>query len=172
MKIKVNLALLPSSPNIVNGLINYANLHASLAEGYLLGERSLPHITIHQFMAHDVVIEDLIECIKKSRLPKTIELELNKFSCLSFDGHSHWTSLLPNHRDTLLSLHHGFAKLLSLPIKPNYDPHLTLFRTLNPNYEQRVNETKKTYTAVTDTFRLALGKSDPLGQFTEVIIGF
>lgn len=172
MKQKYNLALLPASQAVAQGFIDFAALHTALADGYLLGNNSLPHVTIHQFLAHDVVVPDLIDLIEASNLTKTLELQLSEFSCLSFDGHSYWTSLLPNQRDTLTTLHQEYAQLLHLPIKPNYDPHLTLFRTLDPNYQDRVNQTKKLYTPLNDTFKLTLGKSDPLGQFIEIVARF
>lgn len=167
MKNKYNIALIPSSQSC--SVIEYARFLAPIADKYLLGERSLPHVTLYQFYAEESQIELLWETVRSKLDRHTIELAFHEFSCLTFDESTFWASLLPDHGDALMQMHYVVAETIGQPIKQNYDPHMTLMNTKNAAYEERVAILKNRYKPIRDTFVLALGKSDEIGQFTEVV---
>ncbi len=162
---KYNLALIPASCG--NEVIRYANQFAWLADKYLLGVNSLPHVTLYQFEADK--IEDVWKKAKSVWKENSILLNFYKFSCVSFDNYIFWTSLLPDHGDELLRMHRLIAEVLGKPVKENFEPHMTLFNTKNKDYEKEVNELKKSYQPIFDKFVLSLGKCDAIGQLTEII---
>ena len=128
---KYNLAFIPKLKADQQKIIEYANKHASVAGQYMLGEHSLPHVTIHQFHADKLQAEKIINAVEGSHLLKFMNLKFEEISCISFDNKTFWASLMPNQRDTLISLHQHFATVLNFPVKQTYDPHMTLFNSLD-----------------------------------------
>ena len=66
-------------------------------------------------------------------------------------------------------MHSLIADIIKLPIKKNFDPHITLISSKNKDYKKEADEISRSYTPITDTFILTLGKSDAIGQLTEII---
>ena len=166
MKSKFNLALLPNTKSAA--FIQYAKQFSSLSDSYLLGKHSLPHVTLYQFWQDKKDIDQVWETILK--LPQQKPLKL-LFSELSFTIHKNifWIALLPDNRDVLHKMHAKIARILALPIKPAFDPHLTLINTTNENYQIEAKKLIHLQVTISDTFSLALGKSDEMGQFTKLI---
>ena len=167
MKSRYNIALIPAKEN--DSVIKCAHFLSDVADRYLLGENSLPHVTLYQFQANDSDIESIWEkaCDKLSQT--SIELTFEKFSCITFGQAIFWASLLPDNGDVLMKMHSIIADVINQPVKVNYDPHMTLISTKDASYENLVNKLYKTYTPIQDVFILALGRSDDIGQLTEVI---
>lgn len=161
---KYNLALIPISCG--NEVIRYANQFSTMADKYLLGSNSLPHVTLYHFETDRV--EDIWKQVTDVWNEKSILLNFFEFSCVSFDNCIFWASLLPDNGDELHRMHRLIAQVLEKPVKENFEPHMTLFNTKHKDYEKEVNELKKTYTPISDKFILSLGKSDDVGQFSEV----
>jgi 2'-5' RNA ligase len=164
---KYNLALTPISHG--DEVVKCANQFSSMANTYLLGENSLPHVTLYQFEASERLIEDIWKRVNESWKKDLIELKFEEFSCISFDNEIFWTSLLPNNRENLFKMHALIAELLGKPIKSNFDPHMTLFNTKNSDYKNDVELIKSTYKPISDTFVLSLGHSDDVGQLSKII---
>lgn len=164
---KYNLALIPVSK--ASDVIECAAQLSNLADKYLIGENSIPHVTLYQFEAEEKAIEDIWKQIEVAWSEKSIELEFKEFSCISFDGIIFWASLLPNKSDELHRMHRLIAQLLGKPIKEKFDPHMTLLSTKNKNYEKEVDVIKNSYKPVSDTFILSLGNSDDVGQLIKII---
>lgn len=164
---KYNLALTPLSKG--DETVKCANQLSKLADKYLLGEESLPHVTLYQFEAEEKAIADIWNRVEKAWKEEPIELEFKEFSCISFDGAIFWTSLLPNNGDKLQKMHSLIAQVLDKPIKKSFDPHMTLFNTKNKNYEKDVDTIKSSYKPISDKFILSLGHSDDTGQLTRII---
>ncbi len=162
-----NLALTPIS----NGdeAVKYAKKLSNLADKYLLGESSLPHITLCQFEANEVEVKDIWGRISEVWKEEPIELEFKEFSCITFDNVIFWASLLPDKCNELHKLHKLITQVLNKPIKKHFDPHMTLINTKNKGYEKEVTALKSIYQPITDKFILSLGCSDAVGQLTKII---
>lgn len=164
---KYNLALIPISKG--NEAITLANKLSHIADKYLLGERSFPHVTLHQFQADEKDIDIIWKKVCEEWQQKSINLEFNKFSCVTFDSNIFWVSLLPVDCDVLHRMHGFIANFLSLPVKKTFDPHMTLINTKDREYEKEVAKLSSFYEPIKDNFVLCLGISDDIGQLTEVI---
>lgn len=164
--LKYNLALTPISKN--NEVTSYARQLSKLADKYLLGKNSLPHITLYQFEAEAGEIENIWRHVRDLWKKDSIDLEFKEFSCITFDEVIFWVSLLPNNCDQLHRMHQLIAQALGKPIKQNFDPHMTLVNTKNKNYEAHVNILKRSYKPISDRFVLSLGSSDDVGQLVKI----
>jgi len=160
---KYNIAFIPISYS--NTIINLAKNFAHIADKYLLGEHSLPHVTLYQFTWDGNEISNIWEKITSVFNETHIELTFDEFSCITFDHETYWASLMPNNRDILINLHHLIANILKMPIINTYDPHMTLMSTKNKEYENDVEKLKAQYVPVTDVFVMSLGECDDIGQF-------
>ena len=165
---KYNLALTPVSTG--DEIVKCAIQLSKLADKYLIGKDSLPHVTLYQFNAEEKIIDDIWKRVKEAwKEEPPIELEFKEFSCVSFDGVIFWVSLLPNNRDKLHEMHGLIAQVLNKPTKKNFDPHMTLFNTKNKDCEKDVGAIKSFYKPISDVFVLSLGHSDDVGQLTKIL---
>lgn len=164
---KYNLALIPMSKG--DEVVAFAKKFSRIADMYLLGERSLPHVTLYQFQAEEKNIDIIWEKVCDGCQQKSINLEFNKFSCITFDNNIFWVSLLPDNCEVLHRMHDIIADILSLPSKKTFDPHMTLINTKDREYEKEVAKLSSFYEPIKDKFILSLGVSDDIGQLTEVI---
>lgn len=164
---KYNLALIPLS--VENEAFNLANQFAKLADTYLLGKNSLPHVTLYQFEVDESEIASIWKRVCDVWNEAPIRLKFEEFSCITLDNLIFWASLLPDNRNKLHEMHGLIAKILCKPIKENFDPHMTLFNTRNKDYEQDVDELKNSFKPISDEFVLSLGRGDGVGQLTEII---
>lgn len=162
-----NIALVPKKMS--DKVVQCAQQFAEIADQYILGKQSLPHVTLCQFVIEPEFIEQIWQQANKLIPQQTIELTFNELSCITFDNQIFWTSLMPNHREWLTDLHEKTAKMLMKAPK-RYDPHMTLFNTRNKDYQRLVEAYKPNYTPICDEFTLALGKSDGIGQLTEILL--
>lgn len=167
MKKKYNLALLPISKS--DDFIYISGKFANIADQYLLGENSLPHITLYQFEMEESKINLIWEKISNTWNNEDINIELSEFSYITFNKKIYWISLLPTNPDILHKMHGFIANIIGLPCYKNYDPHLTLINTKINNYQNEIDIRSSFFHPITDTFSLALGNSDTVGQFTKII---
>ncbi len=167
MKRKYNIALIPTEK--AQSIIQCADFLSAIADRYLLGINSFPHVTLCQFEANESDIKSIWEKACNEIHQKSIELTFEEFSCISFDEIIFWVSLLPDHRDVLIQMHAVIAGIVNKSIKSNYDPHLTLINTKDSTYENLVDKLTARYAPIQDAFVLALGRSDEIGQLIEVI---
>lgn len=157
-------------PMAINDEIVRLSLEFSdLADNYILGEKSLPHLTLYQFEVEEEEIVSIWEqlCEKWKEVP--IDLMFEKFSCLTFDNHVFWVSLLPNHMEALHDMHEKIASIINKPIKKTFNPHMTLVNTKDKEYEVKIDIYSGSYKQLRDMFILKLGRCDDIGQFTEII---
>lgn len=167
MKKKYNLALIPISKS--DQPVALAKQFSNIADGYLLGDKSLPHVTLYQLHAEDNEIDSIWNEVSDAWDGKPIDLAFNKFSCITFDNNIFWISLLPDNCDVLHEMHGQIANILKLPINKTFDPHMTLISTKNKENENEAARAADSYKAINDTFILALGASDEIGQLTAII---
>lgn len=157
-----NLALIPVSKS--DEIITLAKQFENMADKYLLGEKSLPHVTLYQFQSKENEIpfiwKKVCECLEE----KSIVLTFSNFSYITFDNNIFWISLLPDNSDTLHKMHALIAGILQAPFKKTFDPHMTLLSTKKNNYE--VEGMSK---PIVDTFIISLGIPDNIGQLIEVV---
>ena len=166
MTSRYNIALLPRTQS--DFFISLAKNFSEIADAYILGENSFPHITIYQFDAADDQVKKMWESVLKLNI-KGLKFTLAEFSCITFDNVTFWTSLLPIETAILKDLHEQVSKEINMPIKVNYDPHLTLMNTKNSSYMDLAATVQKEFSPISDQFVLSLGKSDSVGQFTDII---
>lgn len=167
MKRKYNLALIPQMKG--NEVVSFAHMFSSIADKYLLGENSNPHVTLYQFEIEEKEVGDVWARISDEWEEKPIALEFNKFSCITFDNTTYWVSLLPDQNAALHKMHSKIAHMVGLPIKASFDPHMTLISSKNKGYEKEVQKLSPLYHTIADTFVLCLGRSDDVGQLTEIL---
>ena len=173
---RYNLALIPVTYQLE--LIKIADQFKHGGEiDYLLGNTSLPHITLAQFYLDDITtlekIWDNVSQLKQNK-PQRLTLQLKGLNCY-FDSKQNdfvWLQLLPESSIDLVSLHHEIINILkdyaitSLNKSlENYEPHLTLAHTTNLIY---VDECEQYQIALTDQFYIGLGESDEIGQLTRL----
>jgi len=170
MKNRYNIALIPTTT--AGSVIECSRKFAAISGDYLLGDESLPHVTIYQFTAEEDEISLILEKLETSEISKSIDLEFADFSCISFDNITYWASLMPDKVSELNQMHRLVAELLGKPIKRTFDPHMTLMSTKDRNYEQLVDDVKKRYRNIRDTFVLSLGCADEVGQYLKIIYAF
>ncbi len=166
MKTKYNLALLPTTKS--TEFIKFAEKFSDLSDSYLLGKNSLPHVTLYQFWKDKKEINTMWESVLTLWQRKPLKLVLSELSYTTYKN-IFWLALLPNNRNVLHKMHAKIADLLELPIKSTFDPHLTLINTIHAQYESEAKKLAGSYASISDTFVLALGKSDEMGQFTKII---
>jgi len=171
MKEKYNIALLPL--NHSDKIIKYAEIFSNISDQYFLGKNSLPHLTLCQFRATSDEAEKIWRQVYESLEKKSISLFfIEEISCITFDNQVFWISLLPEPNEELTKLHLQVANIVQHPLNKSYkqyDPHITLVNTQSNEYPQLVNQLKIAYTSFEDIFAIALGKSDEIGQFLEII---
>lgn len=167
---KINIALIPQTRSA--DVVHCASHFSEIADRYFLSETSLPHVTLHQLYINEDDIQALVAKINASGVRQSIVLAFDSFSCVTFDGVTHWASLMPDKFDELHQMHKIIAEVISLPVKSHYDPHMTLMSTKQKNYESMVENVKKAYTTIEDTFVLSVGYSDEIGQYLEAIHRF
>ena len=167
MNCRYNIALVANT--CTNTVISYAKNFTDIADKYLLSNASLPHVTLHQFDANNDELSNIIAKLESSNVTKSLELEFENFSCITFGNNIFWASLLPNKINEIISLHVDIANLLKMPIKKSFDPHMTLMSTKECRYEEKVNSLKKIYKPIKDEFTLTIGHSDEIGQYLKVI---
>lgn len=164
---KYNIALLPLLKN--NAFIYLANEFSLVADKYILGNNSLSHVTLYQFESMENNIENIWCKVSGQWNKQHISLKFAKFSYVTFDKKIYWISLLPEEQNILHHMHKLVANILQLPPKIHYDPHLTLINTKNANYQEKLDIISKSFIPIIDSFCLALGESDEIGQFIKVI---
>jgi 2'-5' RNA ligase len=166
MKSKYNIVFYPTSKQ--SEFTRIAQQFAEYSDEYLLGKNSLPHVTLYQFEAEDKDLDNVWQQARETFTQKTIHLRFDKIKSVAVKNF-YGISLIPDNIDTLQVIHTDVAKLLQLPIRPEYDPHLTLFNSLNQDFLPAMNKFAETFAGIEDEFTLALGTSDFIGQFKQVI---
>jgi len=170
-----NIALIPQTKS--HEFIQLANTFSFLANNYLLGPRSLPHVTLCQFYAETNEIDILWQKVCAALLPSPIELLFTEWSFVTINS-LFWVSLLPSTRDF-----RGQVPLMSTLIKQmikqsahkwhltpsSYDPHLTLLNTKQKDYKNTVTSLQTNPIHIIDTFQVCLGRSDEVGQLIEIV---
>jgi 2'-5' RNA ligase len=170
MKSRYNIALIPVTQG--EQVVELSQKFKDIADQYLLGDSSLPHVTIHQFLAEEHEVEDIWIKTCDALNQKTIDLTFKEFSCITFNNAIFWVSLLPDHCDKLAEMNRIVADAIKNPAsksKSDYDPHMTLINTKNSEYKQIAEKVEKSYTPISDRFILSLGKSDDIGQYTKLL---
>lgn len=164
---KYNIALTPLSQS--ERIIKLANKLSHVADKYLLGYHSLPHVTLYQFMLDDREIANCWGKVTATFNEQNINLIFNEFSCVTFDNDTFWVSLMPNNRDLLIKSHYFVANIINMPIRELYDPHMSLINTKNKEYAKELKEPIDHYVPIKDIFTLSLGECDEIGQFTKLL---
>ena len=143
------------------------------AVGYLLGKHSLPHVTVCQFHASECALPALIDGVQGLNTTPCVHLSDLRFS--NKPNSNLWGASLSVQRSPeLLALQQAVVRLLTahdlVPLNPVgdlYTPHLTLAKVDAvdlKDFPKSIFEPNQ--------FALALGESDPLGQFTKVLQRF
>lgn len=170
MRIRYNIALTPMH----NGrkIIALSEKFKDIADQYLLGDNSLPHVTLCQFIANEDEIPEIWNKACDSLNQKMINLVFKEFSCITFNDSMFWVSLLPNNSDKLMEMSCIITDIVKSPVSKShnrYDPHMTLVNTKNKEYKKIAKNISESYKLISDKFILSLGQSDNIGQYTKMI---
>jgi len=169
MKKRYNIALRPI--NQVHQFIEFARNFAFLADSYLLGKKSFPHLTLCQFFVEEMDLARIWRQVNDALDSRLIFLSFSRYSFITAKSY-YWVSLIPDYCDVLFKMHYAVANIIRDPINRSfeqYDPHITLINTKAEDYEEKVKQNIPVPPLLADTFILSLGKSDDVGQFVEVI---
>lgn len=145
------------------------NFHTE-SHDYKLGENSLPHITICQFIVDENDISQIWSKVCSKIDKYSITLIFSYFSNISFDEKLFWVSIIPDFNQQLIDTFNIVSKIVK-PIRNDaFDPHLTLFNyfpdklNINTSLEEDIN--------IEEEFELILGESDDAGQLKNIIFNF
>jgi 2'-5' RNA ligase len=169
VKNKYIIALIPTT--VGDQILDLANGLLPIADQYCLGKKSIPHVTLCQFMAAPSDLAQIWSEVAKSLVTHSLVLSFKEFSCISIHN-LFWVSLLPQQHTELCLMHEAIIKHLTSPLKKTfdyYDPHMTLINTQDIHYQDQVNALTHFYVPIHDTFIVTLGKADAIGQMTEII---
>jgi hypothetical protein len=169
MKNRYNLALVPLTKS--DELRIFAKNFYPIALNYRMGDTSIPHITLCQFMAAENELAAIWAAARKIYGDKPMHIKLKEVCCLSVPGFNA-VSLMPDNEDALTTLHYSIAKLVEVRMSKcfdEYDPHLTVINTDKTNFETYVKGFA--YETIEDDFKLVLGLSDDVGQLKYEIFG-
>lgn len=165
---RFNIAYVPKYNS--KKFINMSESFHPESYNYNLGESSLPHITICQFIADENEIGQVWNEVCSKISEYGITLIFNCFSNISFDEKLFWLSIIPDFNQQLIDTFDIVSKIVK-PIRNDaFDPHLTLFNyfpdklSINFLLEKSIN--------IEEEFELILGESDNAGQLKNIIFHF
>lgn len=167
MKKRYNIALIPFTRR--QAFIELSHCFSTIADSYLLGEKSLPHVTLCQFETDESELDTIWKSVFALMPNASLQLTFSEFSCVTKLS-LNWISLLPDKIDILKKMHSEIASIIKTPLNKSfkeYDPHMTLINSKDPSYQKAIE--KISYAPLTDKFTIALGRSDEMGQLTEVL---
>jgi len=167
MKRQYNLALMPQKKGAA--VVEFAQNFSDLADHYLLGENSYPHVTLYQFETDEAALNALGERLKREWQERPLALEFNEWTYVTYDNSTYWLSLMPNQSEILHKMHAHIADLIQQPVKESFTPHMTLMNSKMKEGAKEIQARWHLYATIADYFVLTLGKSDPVGQFTEIL---
>jgi 2'-5' RNA ligase len=168
-----NIALLPK--NSSSEFVNLASPFVNHTD-YLLGNNCFPHLTVTIFLTTDETLIDNLwleaKSISDSLNISNIMLEFNKTNYKNENKYI-WLELLPKFDQRILDLHFKLVTLLqkhkisslNASLK-DYHPHLTLARIKEKTL---VSKLQTLNVNISDNFYMALGRSDTIGQFKNII---
>jgi len=169
MKKGFNIALAPTTQ--AANIIALSRQFSSIADTYQLGEKSLPHITLCQFMASDEEGRRVWQYARQA-FEKNVRLTFKKFSA-TVGTKAFWISLLPTYDDELHILHRLIVSHVKNPhnkSRGEYEPHLTLVNTQDKQFEKFMHKIEKRFEPFADDFELVLGRADEVWQMVEIIL--
>ena len=166
MKNKYNLALSPTSQNLE--ITRITQQFGQYADQYLLGNNALAHVTLCHFEAEPDELETIWQRAEKQIYPKFIPLRFIEVSRHPAKGF-HWVSLIPDHTEELWELHRQSLQVLGIPVKVWFDPHMTLFNSIDEQQETAISTFEKSFSGLEDNFVLTLGTSGFAGQFKKIL---
>jgi hypothetical protein len=178
MQYKYNIAFTPITIADRQQFIRYAE---SLAQHmppfeYMLGDKSIPHLTLCHFEADESAHTFIWQQVMK--LPhQTLELTFKTRRGKTYPpalawSDAPWVSLIPEEVDSLHNIHHAIATIVKNPTNlsyADYDPHLTLLNSKNNAQCEQLNVDPAVHPPLTCQFMIALGRSDAVGQLTELL---
>lgn len=171
--VKYNIGLLAVKQP--ENYVQIAQQHFSkVAQGYILSDTSLPHITICQYWGKETSLIPIINTLKKIGEAPKIHFTGLSFTKDQEQPHIWWAELSVAQHPDLIHLHRFVVQLLEehqiSPLNDSrdlYRPHLTFARIARLVSYDFSSEILKE-----EQFRLVLGEADDLGQFTKVIHRF
>jgi hypothetical protein len=166
MKNRYNLALSPTTQNpIITGI---AQQFSQYADRYLLGNNALAHVTLCHFEAETTELQTIWERAYEAIRPSIMPLRFIKISRHPAHGFF-WVSLVPDHTEELWEFHRQALQILKINEKVWFDPHMTLFNSVDEQQEAAVSAFEKSFTGLEDNFILTLGTSGFAGQFKKIL---
>lgn len=174
---KYNIAYIPfENPEI---FVNYAqklSQHIPCAT-YLLGEKSLPHVSLCHFEAEEDNIGNIWGQVITLNV-EPMELVFDSLRSKSYSGHPKWggvcwVSLISDKLAELKKIHLRIAHhIIVEPLNASfdaYDPHLTLLNSYVEQESSVLNDKLKLRSPLKDKFCVALGSIDDNGQLINIL---
>lgn len=173
-----NLAFMPINNSKIFTQLAHDTTIAIKPGDYLLGPASLPHVSICHFMMEETHIETIWKRVQELAIPtQSFTFSTRRSKIYLPDAYRDVTecsvSLIPNHKDVLMEIHLQIANIIQKPLNAafaDYDPHLTLFSSYDIKGCEQLNHTPDLRPPLEDTFAIALGTIDRIGQVTRVLM--
>ncbi|HVT62700.1 MAG TPA: hypothetical protein VHD33_04345 [Legionellaceae bacterium] len=172
MKKRYNIALIPIQNQ--HAFIKMAEALSSTITPatYMLSANSFPHVSVCHFATESEQIDTVWKKVKNLSLsPLTLSFTTRRGQTYP-NNEVAWVSLIPNHIDNLMDIHLKIAAIIKHPLNAafaDYDPHLTLFNSLEKTSCEWLNHHSEIHPPLTEEFVIALGESDDVGQFTKIL---
>jgi 2'-5' RNA ligase len=169
---KYNIAFIPKSK--ADEFISLSKLKEKKELTYMLGEGSLPHVTVCQFYLEEDNLEETWREICTNSSYETISLTFKKYSHITFGNDIYWLSLIPEESEELNEIFDYVLKTVTPIRKDKYDPHLTLFNYLKKENPSELVENFIVHQDINiaDEFELIIGECDKVGQLTSIVSRF
>lgn len=167
-KIRYNAALLALEPQ---RYVKEAQRFSKNAQGYLLGEHSLPHVTIAQFYAGPQTYAAIVDDLEKINTIPQLHFNGFHFGKDEHEADVWWMSLSIAREPALVHFHQSVCAILKQhriePVSRSaelYRPHLTLARIHTVSLESLSATILEPA-----SFSFVVGESDEFGQFKKVL---
>ncbi|MDP1604314.1 MAG: hypothetical protein Q8M03_13730 [Legionella sp.] len=162
---RYNLALISLNNDLYTSLIAGKEKNSF---GYCIGETSIPHITVCQFVCNSSHIESVWNIIRNKFENTMLNITFRLYSNITFDNRIYWLSLTPQEREALQNIFDIVSNHVESLRSDTYDPHLTLLNYQKNNLYINKEELENGV-IISDDFYLSLGESDEIGQLTKII---
>lgn len=159
-----NIALIPQRK--ATDFVALAAPNQLCSNGYCIGARSVPHVTVCRFLFNSSKVEALWKTVCGHLNEHSFKLSFHELSKVTFDKHTYWISIIPNEKEVLHALFDVVSQHV-MHINNGYDPHLTLFNY--PKGTRLACLEDKSSVSIEDDFELVMGESDSIGQLVKVL---
>lgn len=171
---RYNIALIPTQDR--EQFVQYAQKLSRTAPSHsyhIGGEHSIPHISLCHFDADTQDLEEIWQQVLAIEIPR-MQMVFDHHRSKSYPEHPHlcWVSLMSDDFEDLKDYHLAVAEIIKVPLNAafeHFDPHMTLFNSEAESACAEFNQHPSVTPVIEDSFVVALGPVDNVGQITRIL---